>query len=245
MTRMQINEHIDQLQAEGTALATAARTADLDAAVDYLPGWTARDVVIHVGGIHRWAAEIVGTASPGPDVPAGATVGTGPADDELVEWFVDGHAALVETLRQAPVDLECFAFLPAPSPLAFWARRQALETAVHRTDVESSAGPVAPIEGALALDGIEEMLLGFGARPKPFEPGVIRLEPEGGTGWDVTLDPKRLTAVPSSATGPADATVSGTASDVYLWLWNRPSAAALTGDAATTEQWKKLQVRWS
>ena len=90
------------------------------------------------------------------------------------------------------------------------------------------------------------MLLGFGARPKPFDPGVIRLEPEGGSPWDVTLGRRAADrGAVESATGPADATVSGSASDVYLWLWNRPSAAAITGDAAMTEQWKKLRVRWS
>ena len=34
--------------------------------------------------------------------------------------------------------MRCFAFLPAPSPLAFWARRQAHETGIHRADVESA-----------------------------------------------------------------------------------------------------------
>jgi uncharacterized protein (TIGR03083 family) len=243
---MEINEHIDALQAEGTRLADSARVADLDAVVPYLPGWTVREVVTHVGGVHRWAADIVARAAMEPDTEAGAEVGSGPPDDELLDWFVEGHAALVRTLRAAPPDLECYAFLPAPSPLAFWARRQALETAVHRTDVAAAVGPVAAIEQPLALDGIDEMLLGFGARPKPFEPALIRLEPAGGTAWDVTLGAERLTAVPAPGPGTApDATVGGSASDVYLWLWNRPSTVTITGDSAVTEQWKKLKVRWS
>ena len=51
-----------------------------------------------------------------------------------------GHAALVETLSTADPGLVCATFMDAPSPLAFWARRQAHETAIHRADAESASG---------------------------------------------------------------------------------------------------------
>jgi uncharacterized protein (TIGR03083 family) len=244
MSGMEVNEHIDQLEAEGLALAAAAGRADLDALIPYLPGWTVRDVIIHVGGIHRWATGIVAEESSTPETAAGAAVGTGPGDDELVEWFVAGHAGLVDTLRRAPRDVECFIFLPAPSSLAFWARRQALETAVHRADVEAVPGPAEPLDHELAIDGIDELLLGFGARPRSFEPGLIRLEPAESIPWDVTLGTEKLTAVRSTEPNRADVTVSGDASDVYLWLWNRPANVAIIGDLAVAEQWKRLRVRW-
>jgi uncharacterized protein (TIGR03083 family) len=66
----------------------------------------------------------------------------GPGDAELLGWFRDGHAELVRALRSADPRLSCWTFLPAPSSLAFWARRQAHETAIHRADAESAAGPV-------------------------------------------------------------------------------------------------------
>jgi uncharacterized protein (TIGR03083 family) len=243
---VEIDQLIGQLQAEGTALAASARRSDLDASVAHLPDWSVRDVVTHIGGVHRWAAQIVAESSPTPDVAAGDAVGTGPADDELIDWFVDGHAALVSTLRAAPADLDCFTFLPAPSPLAFWARRQALETAVHRTDVDSAIGPIAPFDHSLALDGIEEILLGFGGRPRVLEPGVIRLEPEGSLAWRLALGPDGLTATPSTdSTTPADVTVAGSASDVYRWLWNRPADVSITGDAEVADRWKRVRVRWA
>jgi uncharacterized protein (TIGR03083 family) len=243
---VEIDQHISQLQAEGTALAESARRSDLDASVPHLPDWSVRDVVTHLGGVHRWATQIVAEASPTPNVVAGDAVGTGPGDDELIDWFADGHAALVSTLRAAPADLDCFTFLPAPSALAFWARRQALETAVHRTDVDSASGPIAPFDHSLALDGIEEILIGFGARPRVFEPGVIRLEAEGGLSWRLALGPDGLTATPSTdSTTPADATVAGSASDVYRWLWNRPADVAITGDPEVADRWKRVRVRWA
>ena len=66
-------------------------------------------------------------------------LGRGPADAGLIAAYRDGHAALVAALRDADPDLECATFMPAPSPLAFWARRQAHETAIHRYDAQSAA----------------------------------------------------------------------------------------------------------
>ena len=44
-----------------------------------------------------------------------------------------------------PTTCECWTFLPAPSPRAMWARRQAHETAIHRVDAQLAAGlPVSP-----------------------------------------------------------------------------------------------------
>ena len=64
----------------------------------------------------------------------------GAADPELLAWFRAGHASLAETLTEADPALVCATFMAAPSPLAFWARRQAHETAIHRADAEIAAG---------------------------------------------------------------------------------------------------------
>jgi uncharacterized protein (TIGR03083 family) len=56
--------------------------------------------------------------------------------------------------------------MDAPSPLAFWARRQAHETAIHRADAESAGGVRPEYPPDFAADGIDELLMGFGARRK-------------------------------------------------------------------------------
>ncbi|WP_128092394.1 maleylpyruvate isomerase family mycothiol-dependent enzyme, partial [Streptomyces resistomycificus] len=116
------------------------------------------------GMVHRWATAFVaaGHTSYHPDGGLPDLDGT-----ELLAWFREGHARLVDTLRSAAPDIECWHFLPAPSALAFWARRQAHETTVHRVDAQSARGG-APTEIAagFAVDGIEELLLGFHARDK-------------------------------------------------------------------------------
>ena len=246
MSGMEIDEHIDQLAAEGPRLADAAQSAGLDAAIPGCPGWQVRDLVTHVGGVHRWAASIVGGALAGNDDVMSDQVGTGPADRLLIGWFRDGHRVLVQTLRDAPGDLACFTFLPAPCPLAFWARRQAHETAIHRADAQAACRSASPFDHALALDGIDEILTGFAARPRTLPPGTLRIEPAGDAPWLVTLGPRGVTATrPRGQDMPADVIVRGSATGIYLWLWNRPAVVTITGDAAIADRWQQIRVRWS
>jgi uncharacterized protein (TIGR03083 family) len=92
------------------------------------PDWTVRDLARHIGGVHRWAANYVRGRREYVEETLDEVVGTWPDDVELVGWFREGHAALVEALRVAPDDLACFTFLPAPSPRAMWAFRAARTT---------------------------------------------------------------------------------------------------------------------
>src|SRR6516164_4788048 len=133
--------YIGALRRQGELLTGAAQRAGLAAAVPSCPGWAVRDLLKHTGYVHRWAT---GFVAEGLTRPGGASeeeiLGQGPADAELPGWFREGHAALVRALGAADPGLNCWAFLPAPSPLAFWARRQAHETAIHRVDAELAAG---------------------------------------------------------------------------------------------------------
>jgi len=45
--------------------------------------------------------------------------------------------------------------------------------------------------------------------------------------------------------GPADVTVSGSATDIYLWVWNRPATVSVTGVTAVAERWRQIRVRWN
>jgi uncharacterized protein (TIGR03083 family) len=244
---MDVATHVERLEVDGALLAGAAERAGWDKPVAACR-WDVRQLVTHLGGVHRWAAALVRTAARDGLEEVAATVGTGPGDDELLDWFRAGHADLVATLRAAPADLVCYTFLPAPSPLAFWARRQAHETAIHRADAESAAGDITPFPVAFAQDGIGEMLHGFARRRSNAidAPGTVALRPDdGGTAWLVTMGGERLGAVEAAADADADATVNGSSSDLYLWLWNRPADVTISGDASIAERWRQIQVRWS
>ena len=78
------------------------------------------------------------------------------------------------------------------------------------------------------------------------EPGTLRIEPAGGPSWLVTLGPHGSAAASSRRQdGPADVTVSGSATDIYLWVWNRPATVSVTGVTAVAERWKQIRVRWN
>jgi uncharacterized protein (TIGR03083 family) len=198
-----------------------------------------------------------------------------PEDAALVAWFREGHAALVRALEAAPPDLACWAFLPAPSPLAcwaflpapsplaFWARRQAHETAIHRADAESAGGPITAFPPAFAVDGIDELLFGFLSRPRK----RLRADPpctlylsaaDAAREWLVRVGPERVEvrsedgievrSGDGDGLGAGDCSVRGSASDLYLLLWNRPTpeGLAVRGDATLLDLWRQaVRIRWS
>lgn len=244
---MDIHGLVDQLEADGPLLAAAARRGGWDAAV---PGtdWDVRALVTHVGGVHRWAADAIRTASTSYHSAAGDAVGTGPGDDGLLEWFRSGHAELVAALRAAPEDLSTFTFLPADSAKHFWSRRQAHETAIHRVDAEGAAGEVTPVPADFAQDGIGELLHGFAARKSnsiSADASLVLRPTDQGAPWRLMFGGERIVVEAGGDVGGANAMVVGTSSDLYLWLWNRPSTAQVQGDGEVAALWaENVRVRW-
>ncbi|MER6671701.1 maleylpyruvate isomerase family mycothiol-dependent enzyme [Streptomyces sp. NPDC000983] len=239
---MKTADFINILGREGELLATAAERAGTDAEVPTCPGWQVRDLLGHTGVVHRWATAFVAT----PHTTA-RPLGDHPALDgaELIDWFRAGHRDLVDTLTGARPDVECWHFLPAPSPLAFWARRQAHETTVHRLDAESARGGApAAIDPAFAADGIDELLLSFHARAKSrvrtAEPRILRVRATDSDDsvWTVRLSEEPPAAVRGEA-GRADCEVSGPLALLYPALWNRLALPEVTGDAAVAELWRE------
>jgi uncharacterized protein (TIGR03083 family) len=206
-----------------------------------------RDLLRHTGAVHRWAAAFVAEAHPSP-----RPIGDGPHLDgaELLAWYRDSHRRLVETLAEAPADVECWTFhpapLPSPSPLAFWARRQAHETAVHRFDAESARGGTPTAVGTeFAVDGIDELLRGFHARSRSRvrtpEPRVLRVRAtDAGADavWTVGLSDAPPVTV-RDASQVADAELTGPAGQLYLALWNRLPVPCVTGDPTLAALWRE------
>ncbi|MFD7059069.1 maleylpyruvate isomerase family mycothiol-dependent enzyme [Streptomyces sp. NPDC059906] len=246
---MKTAAYVETLDREGALLAAAAEAAGSDAEVPTCPGWRVRDLLRHTGMVHRWATAFVAEGHTGPrradDPPAldGA---------RLVSWFRDGHARLVDTLTGAAPGVRCWQFLPAPSPLAFWARRQAHETTVHRLDAESARGGEATGIGVdFAVDGIDELLCAFHARPKSAvrteEPRTLRVRATDAPDavWTVRLSAQPPVTVREAA-GSADCELSGPAALLYPALWNRRPFPEVTGDGSLAALWRERSgVTWS
>lgn len=215
---------LERIAALADAFADAAQdAADRDPRlaqpVATCPGWTVRDLVDHLAGIHRWAAAALGSER-------APRLEDRPEREPPVEWYRASAAHLVAALRAAGPEAPAWTLWDGRTA-AFWARRQAHELAVHSFDLLEALGRASlwRLPEDLALDGIREVLDGFYPRQVRLGrssglPGVVRLE--------VTHDDGRPAAslvLPAASGGEGDeatlGTVTGAAPEVYLGLWGR------------------------
>jgi uncharacterized protein (TIGR03083 family) len=250
-----IPAHIAAVREEGTLMASAVGLVAPDDAVPTCPEWTVRDLVRHTGGVHRWATGFVRGRTEPLDADLDEVVGAWPADADLAGWLGQGCGDLADALADAPDDLRCWTFLPASSPRAMWARRQAHETAVHRVDAQSTAGiALTPCTPAFAADGIDELVMLFvprrSTRLRADPPTTLAVRcADIDAAWLLRLDDHGVTttAGPGDAS-PAACTVTGKAGDLYLALWNRAGADDLSieGERAVLGRFSEgVRIRWS
>lgn len=256
---MDVADYIGFVASEGDRFATVADKGELNIDVPPCDGWDMRDLVRHLGVIHLWAAANI--AHPSDDLlevdelavlePYWPDLASSwPDDRDLVSWYRRTNENLVRVLESMPADHECVTFLPAPTPLTMWSRRQASEIAIHRFDAEVSRGLPTSFEPSFAADMLDELLSGFvpGERELPVESEhVLHIDTtDTNDQWYLTIGPQGITT--SRDGGDADLTVSGTATELYLLFWNRTadSTASLTGDTDLMDLWRNnCRVRWS
>jgi uncharacterized protein (TIGR03083 family) len=236
------------VRADADLLADTAASLDLDAPVPPCPGWTVRDAVLHTAQVylHKIACTREG-GQPDPWPPEPWPPAEASADP--VAFFRWTQAELLAELGSRDPASPSATWWPLDQTVGFWCRRMAQETAVHRADVESAAGPITPVDADLALDGVDEvlelMLAGDWSDVTPEEWGAV--DPQAGAGrpidliagdrrWRVLAHPDRvdvggLRGKPIEGP-PADLSVTGEPSDLLLWVWGRlpDSVVALDGD---------------
>jgi uncharacterized protein (TIGR03083 family) len=252
-TQLSLEQHLEALAHAGAVLAEAAAAAGLDAEVPTCPTWDVTELVVHQGMVHRWAAaNLRGEA----DHDTAASQAEGRAAARLLDWYADGVAALVDTLRATAEDAEATVFLnDAPPPRRFWARRQAHETTIHSVDAIAAAcrrWPTAvdvDVDPALAADGIDELLMGFITRGKgrlhASEPYTVLVRTDDtGHAWTLRVGDGPIVTTPGGTARPG-AVLSGTAVQLYLSLWNRADELTTDGRPDLVDQWRRqVRVRW-
>ena len=141
---------VDLLRAQTDRFAAAIDRRDLEAPVAHCPGWTVRDLAVHLGGVHQWAAHAVVEGN--PDL-----VPTAPDGESVAYWYGRHASRLIEVLSERPADTPAWT-LDRDNPTAgFWRRRQVHETVMHTWDAEHAVGEAAAIDPALAWDGVLEV----------------------------------------------------------------------------------------
>lgn len=216
------------LRADSARFAEVARLG-LEAAVPACPGWSVEDVVQHLAMVYLHKVEALRiNARPDPWPPE-------LGDRDPLELYDEALAKVFTALETAGTEQETWTFSPYDKTSAFWYRRMALETAVHRVDIEQAHDVLTPIDRDLAVDGIDEILtlmLGGpwweeGDTSHPVD-ATIRVTTEGRS-WTIRLDATSATVTPG-AEGDVDAEVFGDPVEVYLWLWGRGSLKQAAGN---------------
>jgi uncharacterized protein (TIGR03083 family) len=212
-------DFVEVLRNEAREMSALLAAADLAAPVPSCPGWRVRDLVEHLGGVHRWTTEIVRTGQR-------AQFPDSPASDDPQGWFDAGAKVLASTLAEADPTRACWTMGP-PRKIAFWSRRQAHEAQIHRWDLATALGAPADLDQVLATDGIDEVVVMFFprqialAREEPLTDAVAVVEVESGRRWVLAGDG---TTTDQESTD-VDATVSGDAAQLLLLLWQRVDLA--------------------
>jgi uncharacterized protein (TIGR03083 family) len=226
-------DHTLELGSAVARFAELVERAAGDEPVPACPGWSVRDLTTHVGTIHRWAAAIV-LSGQRLDEPAPLVT------EPIAGWYAGTATALLSALRAVSPEEDVPNFSRLDERAAFWPRRQLHETTVHGVDAAQALGfdedgwTVAP---EVAADGVDEVLQVFFPRltARGLRPDVrsrIRLVA-------TDTDESWLVGPGSGELGPpvqlhptldADATVSGTAAEIYLVLWKRMGPERLQFD---------------
>jgi|GEM_PF-346967 len=222
---------LDRLQRE---FAAAVPGTDPDSRVPACGDWRARELVVHLAGVHHWAAGMaVGDPTRSEDLPE--PDGGAPA---LAEVYARHAADLRSTLLRAGPD-GAARTLVGDGPASFWWRRQVHETLVHLHDLHAArlgSGPAAlgavDVEPAVWGDAVDEVVTVF----QPRQVRLGRMAPlrdrvrvmATDLGWSWTL------GGPDREPGAPVATVGATARGLALLLWGRLSlgeaGAAVAGD---------------
>jgi uncharacterized protein (TIGR03083 family) len=261
--------YLDHFRRNRSAILDAAALG-FDPAIKGCPGWDVGALTAHMGRVFafwlKWVRERPRGLGPEtwqellaerdrrlPGYNAWETAGF------PVESRPDGIGSFAretgEQLDAALVRLgpeeTVWTFVPTQQNGAFIFRRLAMESVIHRWDAEDAHGTARPIDDAFARDGVDEMLMLFredleyeNNSPRRHGQTVLLREEHGPGHWLVSFDAGGVTT--SSAVGPADVTITGTASDLLLFIMGRrlPSEMQIDGDTELAGSWGDLAGRF-
>jgi uncharacterized protein (TIGR03083 family) len=239
---MDASAWLSHLRADGERFGAAAHH-DLDAPVTACPGWVLADLIEHLGTVHVWVRQCL-SSDPDGRPPRWDSLPPAPGRTALASWYVDVHGQMTDALAADDLDRPVTTFM-GKQTVAWWIRRQAHETAVHRWDAQAANGTPMPIDTDLAIDGVDELLdmvvPRFGAKIGGNGETIHlhAIDDDTGAGeWLLTLGSDGTTVTKGHQKG--DAAVRATASDLILLLWGRRAVDDLEvhGDAELVEGWR-------
>jgi uncharacterized protein (TIGR03083 family) len=250
---MDDSRYLECLASDYTSLRDAAAAGAPTEPVPCCPGWTMGDLVLHVATVYLHKATSMRTGQvPEPWPPPGLD------DEPILPLLERAYGELmIQFSEHAPTDPTPTWYEPDQT-VAFWIRRMAQETVIHRIDAEQAAGlPVTPVPDDLAVDGVDEVLyrmLAYESLNWPDEfaqmPGGHLASEDGRDTITVTAGQAAWTLRPSPrgvpvADGAADhprVAIQAAPDPMLRWLWGRAGddAVRVTGDRGWADYLRRM-----
>ncbi len=244
------DRHCAEIVTQTSLLVGHLDGADVTVPVPTCPGWNVSQLARHVDGGQRWVRGILSTRASEP--PSDVTLrdlssAANDHPDVLAASLADAAAELRETLTEVGPDAQMWCPVEGGGS-AFYARRFAYETALHRADAALALGIEYTLEPDVAADGIDEWME-LGSMPFHFDvhPWMRELLAPGRTiglhatdtdaHWllDLTGDVIAWRRADESAAAEIRAPVT----DLLLTIYRRRPVAGLdvAGDAKLVDFW--------
>ena len=239
MTTPSFPELLSVVRREGEGILACAR-AGLDVAVPTCGDWQMSDLLLHVGSVYHRAALVVGErateAVPWQQPPADV--------EDPIGYLADALDELVQTLSDSQADSPAWNWSDQPAVAAFWARRMAHESAVHRYDAQRAHGVAQPIDADIAHDGMDELidllLPRIIARDSPSLPtATYTLRSTDDGTWHVQVGSDGIQRLETAKSSEVNA--RGTTSALLLAAYGRVPWTSLEvdGDPAALDEWSR------
>jgi uncharacterized protein (TIGR03083 family) len=241
-TELSREQYLIHLNADYQLLAAAIPDAPVD--VPSCPGWNTDDLAKHMAHVYLGQAFVVETGSQAENKEHLAPY---PRTEDCLEFMGWGFEAITKALDINRPERPTWSWHHSDFSVDFWFRRMAHETVIHRIDAELAVGAVTPIDEALALDGVDEVLdflplTGSWPEVPNIDFGIVSIvasTTNGSKVWDLKFTNEAATvSTVAESNGAAHLVISGDAEAMDLYLWGRIDSSdpriSITGEGEET-----------
>ncbi|MDG2026237.1 MAG: maleylpyruvate isomerase family mycothiol-dependent enzyme [Acidimicrobiales bacterium] len=193
------------------------------------PGWTVADVIVHLTfGLGRGYPTAMRTAANATESDPIDWPTSSPRGDAVLPAFAAEMEGCVAAFRAADPTTPCWTYA-GPGTAAFWFRRAAIETGLHRMDASEATGVRESMLEERTNDAVVESVefaLPLGAAVLGIEPKAIDVR-NVSDGSTIRL-----------GEGPASAMIEAPGSTLLDALWGRGREAIdIDGDRGAVDAW--------
>jgi uncharacterized protein (TIGR03083 family) len=241
-TELSREQYLLHLNADYQLLAAAIPGTPVE--VPSCPGWNTNDLAKHMAHVYLGQAFVIETGSQPQNKEHLAPY---PRTEDFMEFMSWGFEAITKALDINRPERPTWSFHHCDFSVDFWFRRMAHETVIHRIDAELAVGAGTPIDEALALDGVDEVLdflplMGSWPEVPNIDFGIVSIvasTKDINKIWELNFTDVAATVTAVTELNPnTRLEISGDAEAMDLYLWGRIDSSdpriSITGEGEAT-----------